>query len=50
MSRVLIVLALVCAIIATLLGFEVVTTSGDPHVLGWLSLAFAIYVADDLIP
>ena len=50
MSRVLIVLALICAVIAAALGFDIFSTSGDPHTLGWLALAFSFYVAADLTP
>lgn len=49
MNRILIIVALVLALIAALLGFDVFTTSGDPHVLGWLAASLAAYFGSLLI-
>lgn len=43
MSRILLVIALVLAIIAAFLGFDVFSMDGDPHVLGWVATALAFY-------
>lgn len=47
-NRILLIVALVLALIAAALGFGWLHTDGDPHVLGWLSLAFAFYVGATL--
>lgn len=49
MRTILIVVALVLAIIAALLGFDVVSADGDPNVLGWLSASFVAYLASLLV-
>ena len=49
MPRILIILALLCAVVATILGFDLLNTSGDPHVLGWVSLALAFRFTADLV-
>ena len=48
MPRILVILALLCAVVATILGFDLLNTSGDPHVLGWLGLALAFRIGADL--
>lgn len=50
MSRVLVVLALLCSIAAAVLGFDLISTSSDPHVLGWIGLALAFGYGADLVP
>jgi len=44
-NSILLIIALVLAIIAALLGFEVFDTDGDPHVAGYLSASLAFYFA-----
>lgn len=43
LRRVLLIIALILALIAALLGFDTFHTNGDPHVLGWLSAALAFF-------
>lgn len=50
MNRVLIIVSLVLAIIASILGFDLLSTDGDPHVVGWLAASLAAYVASLLVP
>lgn len=50
MSTVLIVIALVLALIAALLGFGAFSTSGDPHVLGWVAASLAAWYGSHLVP
>lgn len=50
MSRVLVIIALVLALIAALLGFDVFSTDGDPHVLGWVAASLAAYFGSLLVP
>jgi hypothetical protein len=50
MTKFLVIVALVAAVIATLLGFEIVTVDGDPYVLGWLSLSLGLYLASLVVP
>ena len=50
MSTVLVVVALVLAIIAALLGFDVVSTDGDPRILGWLAASLACGLGSLLVP
>jgi len=46
-KTVLVILALICAVIAAAVGFDVVTNS---HVLGWLSAAVALWLGSLLVP
>lgn len=50
MNTILLIIALVLAIIAALLGFGTFHTDGDPHILGWLSASLAFYYASLLAP
>lgn len=50
MSKALLVVALVLAFIATLLGFGIIKTDGDPHVLGWIGATLLAYIASLLAP
>ena len=47
MRTILVVVALVWAIIAALLGFEIVTT--DSNVLGWIAASLACYFGSLLV-
>lgn len=49
MHTVLIVLAVVLGLVATLLGFDVFSTDGDPHILGWLGAACTCFFAAHLV-
>lgn len=44
-NSILLIVALVLAIIAALLGFDVFSTDGDPHVAGWIAASLACYFA-----
>lgn len=50
MSTVLLVIALVLAIIASLLGFEILSAGGNPHVDGWGFASLAFYLGSLLVP
>lgn len=46
MSSILVILAFVAALIATILGFGwLVDADSDPHVLGWVSLSLTLFFA-----
>jgi hypothetical protein len=49
MKTVLVVLALLCAVFASLLGFELVTMD-EPRVLGWIALSLAFGFGAVLAP
>lgn len=44
-SRILLILALLLAFVATLLGFNVFDSTGDQHVLGWIAASITAYYA-----
>lgn len=48
-SRVLVALALLCAFVLMLLGFEVFHAD-DPHLFGWLGLALTFGYGAKLVP
>lgn len=43
MNRILLIVALVLAFIAALLGFDIISTNGDPHLLGWVAASLVAY-------
>lgn len=49
MKTVLVILALACAIVLALLGFEVVTAD-EPRLFGWLGLTLALWIGSTLVP
>lgn len=49
MSKVLLIVALVLALVAMALGFGWVSTDGDPHFVGWLAAALAAYFGSLLV-
>lgn len=49
MSRVLLVLALVCAVILLLLGFGVFHAD-DSNLFGWAGLTLALWIGSELVP
>lgn len=45
MNTILLVLALVAALILTLLGFDIlIKPDGDPHLFGWTGVTLALYL------
>lgn len=50
MSRILLIIALLLAFIATLLGFNVFDATTDQHVLGWVAASLFAFFASLLVP
>lgn len=44
-SKVLLIVALLLAAVAAVLGFGWLDTTGDPHVVRWLAASFVAYLA-----
>lgn len=44
----LLLLAMICALVITAVGFEVIEPKDDPHLAGWLGLALLCYFAREV--
>ena len=49
MRTVLLIAAVIVFLIAALLGFDVFSTDGDPHLVGWLGVGLACFAGSFLV-
>lgn len=50
MVIILIVAAIVCELVATVLGFGWLKVDGDPHLFGWVAAGLVLYLVSLLVP